>query len=177
MFQKGLMKLQTALEDSFIDIGQMVMNQHVVVLIDRGLLDGSAYVSKMSWQALLDELGTNTMMLRENRYDAVLHMVTAADGAESFYGSINNTARYESTAEAIDKDKKLREAYMGHHRWFMIDNNCESFDAKIARSKDYVHHILGKKTAGTTFFKKFLLKKCTNKTKTTTTVPIELSAD
>ena len=45
MFQKGLMKLQTALEDSFIDIGAMVKNQHVVVLIDRGLLDGSAHVS------------------------------------------------------------------------------------------------------------------------------------
>ena len=49
MFQKGLMKLQTALEDSFIDIGTMVQNQHVVVLIDRGLLDGSAYVSKTAW--------------------------------------------------------------------------------------------------------------------------------
>ena len=45
MFQKGLMKLQTALEDSFIDIGGMVQNQNVVVLIDRGLLDGSAHVS------------------------------------------------------------------------------------------------------------------------------------
>ena len=43
------MKLQTALEDSFIDIGQMVKNEHVVVLIDRGLLDGSAYVSKTAW--------------------------------------------------------------------------------------------------------------------------------
>ena len=92
----------------------MVQNQHVVVLVDRGLLDGSAYVSKTAWQALLDELGTSTIMLRENRYDAVLHMVTAADGADPFYGAINNTARYESTAEAIDKDKKLREAYMGH---------------------------------------------------------------
>ena len=61
MFQKGLMKLQTALEDSFIDIGTMVKNQHVVVLIDRGLLDGSAYVSKTAWQALLDELGTSTI--------------------------------------------------------------------------------------------------------------------
>ena len=61
MFQKGLMKLQTALEDSFIDIGTMVKNQHVVVLIDRGLLDGSAYVSKTTWQALLDELGPSTI--------------------------------------------------------------------------------------------------------------------
>ena len=137
------MKLQTALEDSFIDIGTMVQNQHVVVLIDRGLLDGSAYVSKTAWQALLDELGTSTIQLRENRYDAVLHMVTAADGADSFYGAINNVARYESTEEAIDKDKKLREAYMGHQRWFMIDNNNENFNEKIAKAKDRVHYVLG----------------------------------
>lgn len=39
------MRLQIALEDSFVDIGQMVKDTPVVVLIDRGLLDGSAYVS------------------------------------------------------------------------------------------------------------------------------------
>ena len=108
------MKLQTALEDSFLDIGQMVLNQHVIILIDRGLLDGSAFVSKTAWQALLDELGSSTIMLRENRYDAVLHMVTAADGAESFYETISNGARYNTAAESVEVDKKLREAYMGH---------------------------------------------------------------
>ena len=58
----------------------------------------------------------------------------------------------------------------------MIDNNCENFDAKIAKTKDYVHHILGKNTAGSSFYKKFLLKKSTmkNKSKSSTTVPIEL---
>ena len=56
----------------------------------------------------------------------------------------------------------------------MIDNNCENFDAKIAKTKDYVHHILGKNTAGSSFYKKFLLKKSTSKNKSSTTVPIEL---
>jgi len=49
MFQKALMKLQIALEDTFIDIAQMVTGSPVVILIDRGLLDGSAYVSKENW--------------------------------------------------------------------------------------------------------------------------------
>ena len=126
---------------------------------------------------MLDELGTSTIQLRENRYDAVLHMVTAADGAADFYGAINNVARYESTAEAIDKDKKLREAYMGHQRWFMIDNNCDDFNVKIARAKDRVHYILGKQHAGSSFYKKFLLKKSTIKQKTLSTVPIEIRND
>jgi len=49
MFQKALMKLQIALEDSFMEIAQMITDKEVVVLVDRGLLDGSAYVSKENW--------------------------------------------------------------------------------------------------------------------------------
>ena len=77
----------------------------------------------------------NVVMMRDNRYDAVLHMVTAADGAEKFYAALNNEARYESVAEAVNKDKKLREAYMGHKNWFMIDNMGVNFDQKINRAK------------------------------------------
>lgn len=73
-------------------------------MIDRGLMDGSAYVSDENWQALMDDLGVNVVQLRDVRYDAVLHMVTAANGAEEFYASINNEARYESKEEAIEKD-------------------------------------------------------------------------
>ena len=50
---------------------------------------------------------TNSVRLRDNRYDGVLHMVTAADGAEQFYAALSNEARYESVEEATEKDKKL----------------------------------------------------------------------
>jgi hypothetical protein len=38
--------------------------------------------------------------LRDGRYEAILHLCTAADGAEKFYSSLNNEARYESADEA-----------------------------------------------------------------------------
>lgn len=57
----------------------------VVVLMDRGLMDGSAYVSRGQWQALMDDLGVSTIQIRDNRYDAILHLMTAAFGAEAFY--------------------------------------------------------------------------------------------
>lgn len=110
------MRLQIALEESFLEIGQMVTDQPVVILIDRGLLDGSAYVSRSEWQALMDDLGMSVVMMRDNRYDGILHMVTAADGAGEFYG-LSNEARYESASEATSKDKRVREAYMGHKNW------------------------------------------------------------
>lgn len=53
-----------------------------------------------------------------------MHMVTAADGAQNFYDSLTNAARYETVEEAVAKDKRLREAYMGHQKWLLIDNNC-----------------------------------------------------
>lgn len=46
--------------------------------------------------------------MREARYETILHLVTAADGAEEFYDKNSNDARYEDIEEAIDKDKKLR---------------------------------------------------------------------
>lgn len=47
-FQKVLLRLQVALEDSFIDIARIGIQDggDVVVLCDRGLMDGSAYVTK-----------------------------------------------------------------------------------------------------------------------------------
>lgn len=82
-------------------MAQLFQGQPVVLLIDRGVLDGSAYVSKSGWQALLDDMGYNDLMLRDNRYDAIMHMVTAADGAAQFYDNLTNSARYESVEEAI----------------------------------------------------------------------------
>jgi len=46
-------------------------------------------------------------MLRDTRYDAVIHLVTVANGAESFYTSYNNVARYETVEMAIAVDYKL----------------------------------------------------------------------
>jgi hypothetical protein len=85
-------------------------------------MDGSAYVDKTQWKGLMDELGVTSVQLRDQRYDAVLHLVTAADGAEKFYDSATNEARYESIDEAREKDFRLREAYMTHPKWYLIDN-------------------------------------------------------
>ena len=41
------------------------------------------------------------------RYDMVLHLVTAADGAEKHYTTANNTARRETAAEAVALDRKI----------------------------------------------------------------------
>lgn len=72
------------LEDVFT---QIAINSEVpcVVVCDRGVLDGSAYTTQKLWHAILDETGWTTVQLRDKRYDAIIHLVTAAKGAEEFY--------------------------------------------------------------------------------------------
>ncbi len=67
-----------------------------MLLCDRGTLDGSAYISKEMWDRLLRAKGLDPLRIREGRYDAVFHLVTAALGAESYYSLMNNVTRTES---------------------------------------------------------------------------------
>jgi hypothetical protein len=80
-FQIQLARMQIALENAAIDLAKHAGNRRSIVLIDRGLMDGKAYCPDGVWPMILEELGMTTSMARDKRYDAVIHMVTAADGA------------------------------------------------------------------------------------------------
>ncbi len=94
------MKFQISVEDYFTDIAFLARKPSVIIC-DRGVMDPYAYMKEETWQYVLNENGWNSVNLRDKRYDAVIHMVTAADGAEEFYQSTtggtsnNNNARYE----------------------------------------------------------------------------------
>ena len=102
-----------SLEDIFTEIA-IGCSQPVVILCDRGVMDGAAYCEKEIWQALLDETGWNSVQLRDRRYEAVFHLVTAAIGAETYYENNTNSARYETLEEARSVDSKLMEAWVGY---------------------------------------------------------------
>jgi hypothetical protein len=125
-FQISIMKLQMNLEDIFVEIAQ-ASEIPTVVICDRGVMDGSAYCDENVWQAILDETGWSTIQLRDRRYEVVIHLVTAADGADKFYTSANNQARSESVQEAIELDRKLISAWVGHPHFSIIQNSAASF--------------------------------------------------
>ena len=77
-------------------------------------MDSAGYLSKEQWGKLRKKTGWTNLELRDYRYDAILHMITAADGAAEFYG-YDNVARFETVEEAIIRDKALRAAYLGHN--------------------------------------------------------------
>jgi len=144
------------LEDIFVKIA-INSDQKTVIICDRGVMDGSAYTDENVWQALLDETGWNTIQLRDRRYEAVIHMVTCADGAEQFYTDENNQARYESKEHAIALDKKLVNAWVGHPHFSIIDNKGQGFQQKVDKCVESVCRYIGLPTP-TSFYKKFLLR-------------------
>lgn len=177
-FQEALMSLQMSLEECYYNLGLLSGKPNVAILIDRGLMDGSAYVSQDQWQALLDDNNLNEQVLRDNRYEGIIHLVTAADGAPDFYlidDPETNEARYEGIEEAIEKDKRIRQAYYPHQKWFLIGNDVNNFKEKINKAKDAVYDILSL-PVGANFFKKFILKKQKNNDPgVRSTVPIDFA--
>ena len=156
-FQMTLMKLQIALEDIFSKIVAInLMSKQVYVLCDRGLMDGSAYLSKEQWEVLLNEMGLYEQDIREERYDQVIHMTTAADGAEPYYNLKGNAARSEDISVAIDLDQRLRNGWMGHPNYFLISNDCKDFDAKIKMAENCLLKMQGSPTHSQ-FSRKYLV--------------------
>lgn len=144
-FQAKILKLQVILEDVFTDLCDSSLStaETALVLCDRGVMDGSAYMEPDLWQALVDEMGFSVVHLRDRRYDAVVHMVTAANGAEESYNLASNEARYEGLNDARIVDSLIQKAWTGHPNFTIVDNHYPSFDAKLLKSVEQVCKNLG----------------------------------
>ena len=142
--EKATLEVQLALEDKFLRMAE-ACTEPCIIVCDRGTMDISAYMTKDMWEDITRAVGTSTAELRE-RYDAVLHLVSAADGAEQFYTTSNNASRNEPADEkglqiARMLDKKVIGAWAGHSHLRVI-NNHEDFEAKIKRVLKEISNVL-----------------------------------
>ena len=83
-------------------------------------------------------LTTQTVMAK---YDAVIHLVTCAKGAEFAY-DLGNAARTESLEHAREMDDRTLRAWSGHPNLRIIDNSSD-FDEKMNRAIREIYRILG----------------------------------
>ena len=145
--QGAIMKLQISLEDLFEGIARDFEGRSVL-LCDRGLMDGKAYVETKMWHDVLKLENMKETDARDSRYDSVIHLVTAADGASEFYTLENNTARHENVEQAIVQDRRTQNAWIGHSRLRVIGNEDDKgrkvgFNRKIGNVIDSVKTLLG----------------------------------
>lgn len=127
----------------------------VVVLCDRGLMDNLVYLSeetetgditkeaKETYSKILRKVTRWKEPLKDGlfRYEAVIHIVSAADGAERFY-NLDNEARSETVEQARKMDRSFAFAYWTHPNLYILDNST-NFEEKMKRGMQMVYDVLG----------------------------------
>lgn len=140
-FQKFVLKKQLLKESLYMEIAKSITTNKIILIFDRGSIDGKAYISSEEFTSILTELGTNEVE-RNDFYDAVIHLVTAADGAEEAYSLSNNIARTETLEEAKALDRKCIAAWTGHRHLRIIDNSTD-FETKKHRVIQEICAVIG----------------------------------
>ncbi len=140
-FQKALVSLQIQKEQVFEMAARNMDDKKILIVADRGILDNKAYMTDEEFQLLCHELGSSEVSFRDN-YDAVFHLVTAAQGATKFYSLANNQARTETPEQAIAMDQKLISCWTGHPYLRVIDNSTD-FNTKMKRLVNEITQFLG----------------------------------
>ena len=116
--------------------------EKVVFLHDRAELDNRAYLEERLFTELIERTHGLTPWAVGERYDAVIHLITAAEGAEEAYSLSNNEARTESPEQARALDEACRRAWLGHPHYTVIPNEGD-FDGKLTRTLQAVLNVLG----------------------------------
>lgn len=140
-FQQALFNLQLAKEKQYLQIAQSMPANKVLVVFDRGLMDGAAYVAPAQFQGILRQAGMTKVQARDH-YNMVIHLVTAAKGARDHYKISNNAARSETADEAASLDDRIIEAWSGHPR-LRIVGNADGFEGKMHQMLAEIANVLG----------------------------------
>mmetsp|Transcript_22931 Transcript_22931/g.47672 ORF Transcript_22931/g.47672 Transcript_22931/m.47672 type:complete len:451 (+) Transcript_22931:277-1629(+) len=156
--QDTVMDIQIGLEDGFERVLR-ARGKPGVLLCDRGLMDGAAYMKNEDWEKLLKKRDVQCVSeLREGRYNAVFHLVTAAEGAEKFYTLENNEVRTETPELARELDDLTRNAWVGHPNLKIFDNSTD-FEKKLQRVVEETARLVGLPSQLERTTIKFILKK------------------
>ncbi|XP_076452635.1 TRPL translocation defect protein 14-like [Babylonia areolata] len=130
-FQENIIRTMMQVENTFHDLAKDRC-QNVMLICDRGIMDGSAYLPRKDWERMKANNGWHEVDLRDNRYNQIIHMVSAAKGAEDFYSLAGHKTRHEGLDSAREIDTITANAWVGHPYFDIIDN-CTGFEAKISK--------------------------------------------
>ena len=140
--QVAMINTLIALEDAMA-VMRLTSSKDTIVLSDRGAMDAKVYTPPHLWEKVLRTGGWNESILREGRYDAVFHLVSAAVGTD-FYTKSNNTARIEDVHGAVEADLRTQQAWTAHPHLRIVDNSTE-FEGKLDRLFNKIANFLNHK--------------------------------
>ncbi|EDW85726.2 uncharacterized protein Dwil_GK23228, isoform B [Drosophila willistoni] len=140
-FQENLIRTMVQIENTYFELG-VSSTRNCLIICDRGVMDASAYISKDKWEKMMAANKWNPVEMRDNRYNQILHLVSAANGAEDFYSTEDHACRSEGVDLARELDYKSAAAWVGHPYFDVIDNST-NFEAKMNRMIESVCQKLG----------------------------------
>ena len=140
-FQDFVVADQIHKEKLALDAAQVVPEENILIIYDRALMDDKAYITDEEFARVLARFDGRTEASVLAGYDAVLHLVTCAKGAEFAY-NLGNAARTESLEYAREMDDRTLRAWRGHPNLHIIDNSV-NFDEKINRAMREIYRLLG----------------------------------
>jgi hypothetical protein len=135
LFQRVMVHMQMAMEDG-LDRA-LGSDDPRAILCHRGSLDPLAYWLDRGWPE--EEFFAFTGTQREahyRRYTAVLHLVTAADGAPEAYTRWPQAHRPEQIEDAIRLDRLLHQVWRDHPRYYRLDNVGRDWAAKSREAQE-----------------------------------------
>ena len=142
-FQKCVFFLQNSLEEIFRSIAQINSMSNIFVMCERGLMDSVAYLSQDQWNVMLNDLGYHESDLRDNRYDMVIGLSTAAIGAEEHFCKASSLPKPQSIEQAREIEHKLRKAWSPHPKYNLINNDYKNFQSKVNRAYEIILNFQG----------------------------------
>ena len=139
-FQDFVIADQLHKEQLALKAAQIVPEQSILIIYDRALMDDKAYITDEEFVKTLSKFDLTEGEVLQ-KYDAVLHLVTCAKGAEFAYNYGNN-ARTESIEYAREMDDRTLRAWSRHRNLKIIDNSVD-FEDKINRAIRAIYRIVG----------------------------------
>jgi len=153
IFQGQIFRMQLQMESALTNIAEETQRPSIIIF-DRGIFDGKGYCpSDQFWENVIGEYSSGSskdeieemLMLR---YEAVVHMVTAAEGADHYYKFGNTTDnqgkpvhRRESPEEAIALDHKMWQVWDSHNNHIKIGNSGRGFGDKLTQVAERIVNV------------------------------------
>lgn len=138
-FQTEVLRLQLELEGE-ARARAATLEAPCVIVCDRGTLDGAGYCSPEVFSGIIATFDQTRESLAQ-RYDLVVHLVSAAVEASEAYTTGNNAARIETLAEAIAQEHRTRDAWAGHPRRVIVESPG-TFEEKIGAAIEAMERAL-----------------------------------
>ena len=128
VYQNLIFKYQLEKENIVLDTIINSSIDNVVVLFDRGLLDGKAYMDYEDYNKMIKEYNLSYNDLY-NRYDIVIYLQSVAIKYPELFSNENNELRKSNLLQAINFDNQVKNIWQYHKNFIEIES-CISYENK-----------------------------------------------